>query len=133
MAIETRPLSSTDGVHWGSDVESLRYFDGSLEITLTCSQDEEGIIRGLEVNFSQPTGFRLLDELALARYWVSGGFSRGSYVLEVKNGGWSTEENVLQSFDTDRREWLVISGSTCVSVFCSLAPEIKDISRKKRW
>jgi hypothetical protein len=130
MAIETRQFSPMNGVHWVSDVESLQYLDGDLDITLACSQDEEGIIRGLKVNFSRPTGFRLLDELALARYWSSGGFSSGSHVLEVKNGGWSTEEDVLQSFETERREWLVITGNACVSVFCPLEPELQDLCWK---
>lgn len=126
MAIETRPFSPAIGVHWGSDVESLQYFDGNLAITVACSA-EDGIIQGLKVNFSQPTGFRLLDELSLARYWVSSGFSSGSHVLEVGNGGWSKEENVLQSFETERREWLVVSGNACVSVFCLQEPELQDL------
>lgn len=130
MAIETRPFSPPNGVYWGSDLESLQYIDGNLTITLACSHDEDGIVRGLKVNFLQPTGFRLLDELALARYWVSDGFSRGSHVLEVENGGWSTEEDVLQSFETERREWLVISGNACVSVFCLTEPELQDLSWK---
>jgi hypothetical protein len=129
MAIETRPFSRTNGVNWGSDVESLQYLGGNLAITLVCS-GEDGIIQGLKVNFSQPTGFRLLDELSLARYWVSGGFARGSYVLEVEKGGWSTEEDDLQSFETERREWLVVSGNACVSVFCLQDPELQDLSWK---
>jgi len=129
MAIETRPFSPTTGVHWGSDVESLQYLDGNLAITLACS-GEDGIIQGLKVNFSQPTGFRLLDELSLARYWVTGGFSHGSHVLEVKKGGWSREEDILQSFETERREWLVVSGNACVSVFCLQEPELQDFSWK---
>ena len=128
MAIETRPFASTHIVHFGSDVESLHYVDGNLTIVLACLRDEEGIVQGLKVNFSRPTGFRLLDELDLARYWISDGFSRGSHVLEVKSGGWSAEEDVLQSFETERREWLVVTGNACVSVFCSLEPEFADIS-----
>lgn len=129
MTIETRPFSPTNGIQWGSDVESLQYLGDNLAITLACSA-EDGIVQGLKVNFSQPTGFRLLDELSLARYWVSGGFSRGSHVLEVKKGGWSTEEDVLQSFETERREWLVVSGNACVSVFCLHEPELQDLSWK---
>jgi hypothetical protein len=78
----------------------------------------------------QPSGFRLVDEMDLARYWLSRTFVGGSHVLEVKNGGWSTEEDVLQSFETERREWLVVSGNSCVSVFCSRKPELMDISWK---
>jgi hypothetical protein len=130
MQIETRPFAPTNGVHFGSDVESLSYLDGNLDVILACSQNEEGIIHGLKVHFAQPSGFRLLDELDLARYWMSKSFARGSHVLEVKNGGWSAEEDVLQSFETERREWLVVSGNACVSVFCSLEPELMNISWK---
>lgn len=131
MAIETRPFGPTDAVHFGSDVESLNYCDGNLAVVLACSQDNQGIVRGLKVNFSRPTGFRVLDELDLARYWVSDGFTHGCHVLEVKNGGWSAEEDALQSFETARREWLIVSGNACVSVFCSHAPELMEISWKR--
>jgi len=130
MQIETRPFAPTNGVHFGSDVDSLRYLDGNLDVVLACSQDEERIVHGLKVHFVQPSGFRLLDELDLARYWRSRGFASGSHVLEVKNGGWSAEEDVLQSFETKRREWLIVSGNACVSVFCSLEPELMNISWK---
>lgn len=128
MQLETRPFTPPNGVNFASDVESLRYLDGSLDIVLACSQDGDGMIRGLKVHFVQPTGFRLLDELDLARYWIFESFVRGSHILEVKNGGWSVEEDVLQSFETQRREWLVVSGNACVSVFCLRDPELTDIS-----
>jgi hypothetical protein len=128
MHIETRPFAPTNGVHFGSDVESLSYREGNLDVTLACVQDNEGVIHGLKVHFTQPTGFRLLDEADLARYWISKRFATGSHVLEVKNGGWSAEEDVLQSFETERREWLVVSGNACVSVFCSIEPELMNTS-----
>lgn len=128
MQIETRPFAPKNGVHFGSDVESLSYLDGNLDVILACSRSDEGIIHGLKVHFRQPSGFRLLDELDLARYWMSKSFASGSYVLKVKDGGWSAEEDMLQSFETERREWLIVSGNACVSVFCSREPELTDIS-----
>ena len=128
MAIETQPFFSTNMVHDMSDVESLNYADGNLTVIVARSRGGDGIVRGLEVHFTRPTGFRLLDELDLARYWMSDGFARGSYVLEVKKGGWSAEEDTLQSFEIVRREWLVITGNACVSVFCSCAPDVTDVS-----
>ena len=101
-----------------------------MNITLACSKDEGGAVRGLKVNVSEPTGFRPLDELALARYWISDGFSHGSHVLEVKKGGWSMEEDALQSFETERREWLLMSGNACVRVFCLTPPELQAITWK---
>lgn len=95
---------------------------------LACSKDALGLVQGLKIHFTQPSGFRVLDEADLARYWISAGFSRGSHVLEVTRDGWSAEENGLQSFDTDRREWLVVSGNACVNVFCMSEPEVAEIS-----
>jgi len=131
MQIETKPFAPTNGVRFESDVESLCYLEGNLDVILACSKSKEGIIQGLKVHFVRPSGFRFLDEVDLARYWMSKSFARGSHVLEVKAGGWSAEEDVLQSFETKRREWLVVSGNACVSVFCLLEPELKDISWKE--
>ena len=128
MGIVTRPITPTRGIPPGSDVESLRYADAELEVVLACSQDEEGKPRRLRVRFIEPTGFRLLDEVDLARYWVSAAFSRGSHVLEVTDGGWSAEEDALQTYETRRREWLVVSGNACVSVFCALPPDVADLT-----
>ena len=127
MPIETQPFFSTNIVHDGSDVESLNYADGNLAIIVACSRIN-GLVRGLKVHFTRPSGFRLLDESDLTRYWVSDGFARGSYVLEVKQGGWSTEEDTLETYERVRREWLVVSGNACVSVFCSCAPDVTDVS-----
>ncbi|NIA53863.1 hypothetical protein HAV22_09395 [Massilia sp. TW-1] len=127
MSIETQPFFSTNFFHDTSDVESLNYAHGNLTIIVACSRIN-GIVRGLKVHFTRPSGFRLLDESDLTRYWVSDGFARGSYVLEVKQGGWSTEEDTLETFERVRREWLVVSGNACVSVFCSCAPDVTDVS-----
>ena len=128
MTIETQSFTPPSGVNAGSDVEALHYSDGTLNIVLACSQDDEQTVRGITIKFFQPAGFRLLDELDLARYWNSADFSRGSHVLEVESGGWSAEEDHFQLFETMRREWLVATGNACVSVFCSSEPEVTDIS-----
>ena len=108
MQIETEAFAPTNGVQYGSDVESLCYLDGNLDIILACSKDKDGTVHGFKIHFSRPSGFRFLDEADLSRYWPSRGFAGGSHVLEVKNGGWSTEEDVLQTFETERRESLVV-------------------------
>ena len=130
MEIETQAFTPTSGVPFGSDVETLHYSDGNLNIILACSQDGEQTVQGLRVTFAETTGFRVLDELDLARYWNSVSFSRGSHVLEVESGGWSEEEDHFQLFETQRREWLVVTGNACVSVFCSLEPEVAEVSWK---
>lgn len=131
MGIETHAFIPPAGVPFGSDVETLHYRDGNLNVILACSQDGEQNIQGLSVTFARPTGFRVLDELDLARYWTSVSFARGSHVLEVKSGGWSQEEDHFQRYDNQRREWLVVTGNACVSVFCSLEPEVAEVSWRR--
>lgn len=112
-----------------SDIKSLSFDGATLLITVACELDKSGHVRGLEIEFDCATAFRYLDEADLARYWVSKEYPRGSYVLEVQEGGWSEEENELQQFDFQRREWLVGTGNGCVSVFCPNDPQIKT----KMW
>lgn len=126
--IKTKAFSETSGVDAVSDIESLHYVDGTVVVVIACSIDQTQCVHGMKVTFVRPTGFRLLDELELARYWISPGFSPGSHVLEVEDDGWSAEESRLQTFDTARREWLVVSGNACVNVFCPDAPQIERIS-----
>lgn len=130
MTLTAQAFSPTDGVAFTSDVESVEYTDGGLVVVLARSMDENQEVRGIKITFPNVTGFRLLDELDLARYWVAKDFPRGSHVLEVKGGGWSSEEDMLQTFETARREWLVVSGNACVSVFCRAEPEITEVEWK---
>jgi hypothetical protein len=127
MAITAQAFSPANGVAATSDVESLEYTNGGLVVVLACSMDENRKVSGIKVTFPRVTGFRLLDELDLVRYWMAKDFPCGSHVLEVKGGGWSSEENIFQTFETARREWLVVSGNACVSVFCRAEPEIAEI------
>lgn len=126
--IKTQAFSETSGVDPFSDIESLQYLDGAVVVVIACSIDQARHVHGLKVTFLRVTGFRLLDELDLARYWISPDFIRGSHVLEVEDDGWSAEESRLQTFDTVRREWLVVSCNACASVFCANAPQIERIS-----
>lgn len=128
MSLKAVAFLPTDGVEPNSDIESLQFQDGALVVVLACSLNEHRHIEGVSIRFPSATGFRLLDELDLARYWSSKDFARGSYLLEVTDGGWASEETELQGYARPRREWLALTGNACVSVFCDSAPEISHVS-----
>ena len=125
MPLETSPYGPELEVHWGSDITSVR-FDGTLVILVARMPLAGGRFEGLRITFGTAYGFRFLDELDLARYWSATGFTRAHHVLSVKAGGWSSEENHLQGYDRQRREWLVITGSGCLSVFSGDEPKIEQ-------
>ena len=125
MPLETSPYGPEQEVHWGSDIASVR-FDGSLVILVARRPLEAKRFDGLRVTFGTASAFRYLDELDLARYWSSPGFIRAHHVLSVNAAGWSAEENQLQGYDRQRREWLVVTGSGCLSVFSSDEPTIEQ-------
>jgi hypothetical protein len=124
MAFTARAFSPVGVVPVNADVESVDYRDGALVVVLGCSMDPDRTVHGLKVTFKDVTGFRLLDESDLARYWRCDGFPRGSHVMEVSAGGWSAEEDALQGLEKKRREWLVASGNAAVSVFCATEPTL---------
>jgi len=113
-------------VHWGSDIESVHFSSHGLVVKIAREIEATAQVRGLEVVFSDASALRYLDELDLARYWASDDFIRGCHVLEVVEGGWSDEENALQGFSTNRREWLLVTGNGCISVFAKSAPKINE-------
>jgi len=126
MTFAARAFTPATGVAFTSDVEAVDYRDGTLVVLVACSLGEGGTVYGLRVTFAQPGGFRLLDELDLQRYWTAGDRPRGSHVLEVTAGGWGAEEGTLQGFDTACREWLIVTGNACVSVFCADEPAVAE-------
>ena len=128
MAIKTIPFGKPLDVHLVSDVESLSFSGGGLAIRVARKFDQNGEVLGLEVLFESVSAFRYLDEVDLVRYWSSEEFLRGFHVLEVTEGGWSDEENALQGYETTRKEWLVVTGNRCISVFSTLDPKLNTIS-----
>ena len=93
MPLKARPFGYLQQFDWGADIHSVSY-DGRLIIRVLRNRNNDD---GVEVTFSEVTGFRLLDEIALAEYWVAGDFPYGYPVLEVFDGGWAQEE--------DKRLW----------------------------
>lgn len=128
MPIQTVPFGESHDVHWGSDIESLTFSDEGLRIRIAGTICPSKQVNGLEIHFSCAAGFRYLDELDLARYWSSAGFVPGAHVLEVTSDGWSDEENVLQGFIGKRKEWLIVTGNACVSVFSQSEPTSRFVS-----
>jgi hypothetical protein len=128
MTLKASAYLTPYGVEPYSDIESCRYEDGAFNVVLACSLDAGKNVVGMSLKFTNVTGFRLLDELDLARYWLSNKFERGSYLLEVSDGGWAAEETELQGFRNPRREWLVVTGNGCASVFSNAAPEITPLT-----
>jgi hypothetical protein len=128
MTLKAFAYLPANGVEPYSDIESCRYEDGAFVVVRACSLDDSRSVRGVSFKFSNVAGFRLLDELDLARYWLSNEFARGSYLLEVTDGGWAEEETELQGYERPRREWLAVTGNACVSVFSTSEPEISFLS-----
>ncbi|RYD82424.1 MAG: hypothetical protein EOP84_09425 [Verrucomicrobiaceae bacterium] len=128
MRLKTISFGEPSEVHWGSDVADLSFSQNGLVVRISCDVEATGLVHGLEVAFSDASAVRYLDELDLARYWTSEDFVRGFHVLEVAEGGWSAEEDQLQGFATPRREWLVVTGNGCVSVFARTEPHVHAAS-----
>lgn len=128
MHIKTIPQGPPTKVHWESDVENLKFSPQGLKVRIALETDTDRRVHGLDVTFLDASAFRYLDELDLARYWVSEGLVRGYPVLEVQGGGWCDEEAVLQQFENRRREWLIVTGNGCVSVLAPSSPTITEVA-----
>lgn len=128
MRLETLPFGPPLDVHHSSDIESLTFSAKRLVVRVARELTSDGKVLGLELTFDDAFAFRYLDEADLARYWGSEGFVRGYPVLEVVRGGWSDEEAVLQGFEQRNREWLVVTGNGCVSVFATTDPTSVEVT-----
>jgi hypothetical protein len=123
MPIKARPFGCLEQFDWGADIHSVTY-DGRLVIGVLRNRNKDD---GIEVTFSQVGGFRVLDEVPLAEYWIDGDFPSGYPVLEVFDGGWATEENKRLGYTQQQREWIIVTAGACVSVFSENEPEIIDV------
>ena len=127
MPIKTVPFGSKTEISHSSDVASLNFAAGKLEVVVACNLTSNGDVSGLKFEFPKTTGFRYLDEQDLARYWVSDSFARGFHLLEVKEDGWLAEESQLQGIAVPRTEWLVVTGNACVSIFSNETPRVQSV------
>lgn len=126
MPLKTIPFSSAEEVETSSDIQSVRFSGGELTVAIAKKLQPSGKVAGAIVRFPAVQGFRFLDESDLARYWKSGAFTRGFYVLCVEDGGWAAEENDLEGYSSRRKEWLIVTGNGCLSVFAQEQPLFAD-------
>lgn len=122
MPIKASPFCFQEQFDWGADIYSV-YYDGGLVIRVLRNRNQD---EGIEVIFSQVEGFRLLDEISLAEYWVAEDFPSGYPVLEVFDGGWAREEDERLGDIQQQREWIIVTAGACVSVFSQHEPEIRE-------
>jgi len=130
MRLRTVPFGEPAEVHWGSDIASLDFSSQGLSVRIAREVSIDRVVKGVDVSFVDASAFRYLDELDLARYWNSEGFVRGYPILEVLAGGWCDEEGTLQQYKNSRREWLIVTGNGCVSVFASTNPTVREVEWK---
>jgi len=130
MRLRTVPFGEPAEVHWGSDIASLDFSSQGLSVRIAREVSIDRVVKGVDVSFVDASAFRYLDELDLARYWNSEGFVRGYPILEVLAGGWCDEEATLQQYKNSRREWLIVTGNGCISVFASTNPTVREVEWK---
>lgn len=127
MPLTTLPCGEPCEMQPGSGIESLRFSSQGLALRIALGLGPQDMVEGLDIAFPDACAIRYLDELDLQRYWRSRGFVRGYPVLEVQQGGWLDEEVVLQQRHYHQREWLVVTGNGCVSVFAASAPDVVPV------
>lgn len=121
MPLKAKPFGFLEQFDWGADIRSVSY-DGRLVISVLRNRNKDD---GIEVAFPQIDGFRLLDEVQLAEYWIAEDFPSGYPVLEVFDGGWAHEEDKRLGYTQQQREWIIVTAGACVSVFSKHEPEIR--------
>ena len=126
MHLTTQPFGAKQGVLDNSDVASLNFDGSELSIVVAREVLPDGRVHALRILFKDARQFRYLDEADLARYWTSEHFHRGYHVLEVQSGGWRDEESQSRGYELRAKEWLVVTGNGCVSIFSLLPPEIEQ-------
>lgn len=114
------------GVGDASDMAALAYDHQGLRVFVARERNEQDVVTGLEVVFSESQKFRCLDEADIRSYSSSPGFVRGYHVVEVLQGGWSAECDELMGYEIKYREWLVVTGNLCVSVLSEEEPVVRQ-------
>jgi hypothetical protein len=128
MPLKAKPFGCLEQFDWGADIHSLSY-DGRLVVRVLRNRNRDD---GIEVSFSRAVGFRFLDEVPLAEYWMDDDFPAGYPVLEVLDGGWAREEDRRLGYTKAQREWIIVTAGSCVSIFSPVEPEISDGSWPKK-
>ncbi|HYR27352.1 MAG TPA: hypothetical protein VEU30_02735 [Thermoanaerobaculia bacterium] len=115
-----------------TDIGSLTYTDGMLRIEID-TLSSEGLEVCLEIEFTGPRGFRLLDEGDLLPYWEAGVFAGGYHLFEITAGGWRAQETQLGMLPVsdalDSNEYFVATTNTCLNVLAASPPRIDERPR----
>ena len=106
-------------------MRSLHYDGQSLVIEL--QSDGFAFVR---LVFSEPQGFRVLDELDLCEFWDDY-HERNGWFYEVMQGGWLELESKRTTFVSGTMppppiEYLLV-GDKCISIFARKPPEIEHL------
>lgn len=124
MPLELRPFDAEVGMLSASDISWVSYDGRKLEVVVAQVATSAGKFKGIKFTFNWVTGFRLLDEGGLLRYWRTDGYRGGHHLFSVEAGGWAEEEFKLEGVTDKRREWIVVTGNGCMNVFAHDAPEV---------
>ena len=85
----------------------------------------------LEVFFSHPCGFLLLDEGDMPSWLGAECFRTGHVLYRVTAGGWfhavTPENGLLAIASASCHEWLVVTANECVSVFSEAEPLVTEL------
>jgi hypothetical protein len=83
----------------------------------------------VEIKFQDIKGFKCLDEGDLTSYWDNEVLIK-NWIVEILEGGWKDAEISKNNFvvsnqDEQIREFFIMGGDDCITVFAYDEPEIK--------
>lgn len=110
------------------EILSVNYDLELLEIKYSVNEKEEYLIR-----FSNPTGFKCLDERDMMDYWGNKDLT-DNWILEIIEGGWLDQERKRAFISHEifnLREFLIEGLDDCITVFAEEEPEIIPIELKE--
>lgn len=119
-----KALPEAETIDGSGEVIRINYDLSVLRVTLVF----ENLPNSVEVLFSMPTGFRVLDEGDLVEFWRDYHTGNG-WLYEVSSGGWHELESRRDGFITQHtdgvKEYLVVGTNDCVSVLAHERPKVK--------
>ena len=110
-----KPAPEAASIFGSSEIIRVDYDLSELRITILF----KGSTKEINVVFSTPVGFRVLDEGDLVEFWEKY-HMRNGWLYEVKSGGWHDLElkrdGYLSQLTNEIKEYLVVGENYCVSV-----------------
>ncbi len=124
MPLQIVPVDAETEMLSNSDIARVSFNGRALVVVVAQATAGAGKFAGTQYTFDEVSGFRLLDESDLVRYWRSDGYPGHHHLYFVEAGGWAEEQFNLEGVTEKRREWLVVTGNGCLNVFAHDAPGI---------